>query len=138
MFSPVGEADEEIGNMVETALVSQWMHREKLNLAYAHWKEGRSEGEVDMVVVDDARFKPLWAAEIKWSNRYTVHTKELKSLLKFCTQHELSRALVTSIDQTLTKTFDGVSFSFMSAAVYAYNIGNTTLRMKHDKDSEVC
>lgn len=137
LFSPVGEADEEMGNMVETALVSQWMHREKLNLAYAHWKEGRSEGEVDMVVVDDARFRPLWAAEIKWSNRYTVHTKELKSLLQFCTQHQLSRALVTTIDQTLTKSIDGVSFSFMPAAVYAYNIGNTTLRMKYDKDSEV-
>ena len=137
LFSPVGEADEEMGNMVETALVSQWMHREKLNLAYAHWKEGRSEGEVDMVVVDDARFTPMWAAEIKWSNRYTVHTKELKSLLQFCTQHQLSRALVTTIDQTLTKSIDGVSISFMPASVYAYNVGNTTLRMKYDRDSEV-
>lgn len=137
LFSPVNESDDEMGNMVETVLVSQWMHREKLNLAYAHWKEGRSEGEVDMVVVDDARFKPLWAAEIKWSNRYTIHTKELKSLLQFCAQHNLTRALVTTIDQTLTKSIDGVSISFMPAAVYAYNIGNTTLRMKYDKDSEV-
>lgn len=138
LFSPVSETDEEMGNMVETALVSQWMHREKLNLSYAHWREGRSEGEVDMVVVDDARFAPLWVAEVKWSNRYAVHTKELKSLIQFCKHHKLSRALVTTIDVSLVKTIEGIDLTFIPASVYAYNIGNTTLRIKHDRESEVC
>src|SRR5574343_271253 len=52
LFSPISETDTEMGNMVETAVLSQWMHREKLNLTYARWKEGRNEGEVDWVLVD--------------------------------------------------------------------------------------
>ena len=42
-FSPIKESDEEMGNMVETAILAQWMHREKLNLTYARWKEGRKK-----------------------------------------------------------------------------------------------
>jgi hypothetical protein len=39
LFSPVIETDSEMGNMVESAVLSQWMHREKLDLTYARWKE---------------------------------------------------------------------------------------------------
>src|SRR5690606_19332201 len=70
LFSPVAETDSEMGNMIETAVLSQWMHREKLDLTYARWKEGRYEGEVDLVLVDDKKYKPVWGVEIKWSNRY--------------------------------------------------------------------
>ena len=49
-----------MGNMVETAILSQWMHREQLDLTYARWKEGRNEGEVDLVLVDDKSYKPVW------------------------------------------------------------------------------
>ncbi len=69
LFSPITETDSEMGNMVETAVLSQWMHREKLDLTYARWKEGRTEGEVDLVLVDSKQFKPVWGVEIKWSNR---------------------------------------------------------------------
>ena len=34
LFSPIIESDKETGNMVETAIFSQWMHREKLDLKY--------------------------------------------------------------------------------------------------------
>jgi len=59
LFSPITETDKEMGNMVETAVLSQWMHREKLDLTYARWKEGRTEGEVDLVLVDDKKDKPV-------------------------------------------------------------------------------
>ena len=35
LFSPIVETDKETGNMVETAIFSQWMHRENLDLKYA-------------------------------------------------------------------------------------------------------
>lgn len=136
LFSPVRETDEEMGNLVETALFSQWLHREHLNLTYANWKDGRNEGEVDMVLVDNAKFSPMWAAEIKWSNRYVEHPKELKSLLKFCENHQLNKALVTTINQTNTKEINGISLLFIPASVYAYNIGNATLTIKHDSETQ--
>lgn len=131
LFSPISETDSEMGNMVETAVLSQWMHREKLDLTYARWKEGRNEGEVDLVLVDDKKYKPQWGVEIKWSNRYFEKPNELKSLIHFCKSNNFKNALVTSIDQLGVKEIDNLLFSFLPASVYSYNIGDITLKMKN-------
>lgn len=132
LFSPISETDSEMGNMVETAVLSQWMHREKLDLTYARWKEGRTEGEVDLVLVDDKKYKPVWGVEIKWSNRYFDKPNELKSLIQFCKANNFQNAVVTSIDQTGVKKLDNLAFSFIPASVYSYNIGDITLKMKNN------
>jgi uncharacterized protein len=131
LFSPVIETDNEMGNMVETAVLSQWMHRENLNLTYARWKDGRKEGEVDLVLVDDKKFKPVWGVEIKWSNRYFDKPQELKSLIYFCKSNNFEKALVTSIDHLGNRPYDNIDFTFLPASVYAYNIGEFTLKMKN-------
>jgi uncharacterized protein len=131
LFSPIAETDNEMGNMVETAVLSQWMHREKLDLTYARWKESKNEGEVDLVLVDDKKYKPLWGVEIKWSNRYFEKPNELKSLIHFCKSNHFQNALVTTIDQSGIKQIDGLSFSFLPASIYSYNIGDITLKMKN-------
>jgi uncharacterized protein len=130
LFSPISEIDSEMGNMVETAVLSQWMHREKLDLTYARWKEGRKEGEVDLVLVDDKKYKPVWGVEIKWSNRYWEKPQELKSLIYFCNANSFDKALVTSIDQHGTKKIGDLQLTFIPASVYTYNIGDITLKMK--------
>ncbi|PKP30414.1 MAG: ATPase [Bacteroidetes bacterium HGW-Bacteroidetes-16] len=131
LFSPISETDNEMGNMVETAVLSQWMHREKLDLTYARWKEGRNEGEVDLVLVDDKKFKPVWGVEIKWSNRYFEKPQELKSLINFCKTNGFQKALVTSIDRMGMKKVENLQFTFLPAAVFTYNIGEITLKMKN-------
>ncbi len=130
LFSPIIETDKETGNMVETAIFSQWMHRENLDLKYARWKMGRSEGEVDIVLLDNKLFKPQWCVEIKWSNRYAEKPQELSSLLFFCKQNNFKATLVTTIDILDNKTIDDVSITYVPAAVYAYNIGVNTLEIK--------
>ncbi|MEZ5042070.1 MAG: ATP-binding protein [Saprospiraceae bacterium] len=130
LFSPISETDSEMGNMVETAVLSQWMHREKLDLKYARWKDGRHEGEVDLVLVDDKKYKPVWGVEIKWSNRYYEKPQELKSLIQFCNENSFEKALVTSIDQQGVKALGALQFTFLPSAVYTYNIGDITLKMK--------
>lgn len=130
LFSPIHETDDEMGNMVETAVLSQWMHREKLDLTYARWKEGRTEGEVDLVLVDDKKYKPVWGVEVKWSNRYFDKPTELKSLMHFCKSNQLKQALVTTIDQSGVKNIANLALSFIPASVYIYNIGDITLKMK--------
>ena len=130
LFSPIKETDSEMGNMVETAILSQWMHRENLDLTYSRWKEGRFEGEVDLVLVDDKKFKPVWGVEIKWSNRYFEMPQDLNSLIHFCKSNEFENALVTTIDKQGTKKINDLNFTFLPASIYAYNIGENTLRMK--------
>ncbi|MFW0715951.1 ATP-binding protein [Pedobacter sp. N23S346] len=129
LFSPINETDSEMGNMVETAILSQWMHRENLDLTYARWKD-KNEGEVDLVLLDDKKFKPLWGLEIKWSNRYFEKPQELNSLIQFCKANEFKSALVTSLDKLGVKTIGDLNFTFVPSSLYAYNIGENTLKMK--------
>ena len=116
--------------MVETGILAQWMHREKLNLTYARWKEGRKEGEVDLVLIDDKHFKPQWVVEIKWSNRYYQMPQDLLSLMNFCRVNKLMSAIITTKDITGAKTIDEMKFTFIPSAIYAYNVGVNTLNIK--------
>ena len=130
LFSPVSPTDDEAGNMVETALFGQWMHRDNMNLKYARWKAGRSEGEVDMIDLDDSRLKPKWCVEIKWSNRYVEKQRELKSLIDFCGRNRLSSAIVTTIDKETAATFNDIQLHYYPASLYAYTVGANTLNQK--------
>ncbi len=129
LFSPITSDDEMIGNMVETAVFAQWMHRDWFTPWYARWPQG----EVDMVGLSDSTLKPIWALEIKWSNRYFEKPSELKSLHKFCTENNLDRPIVTSINKEGIVKYKEKSFQFMPASAYAYTVGKRTLEQKKVK-----
>lgn len=137
LFSPIVASDPEMGNMVETAVLSQWMHREKLDFTYARWKEGRREGEVDLVLLDPKRYSPLWGVEVKWSNRFFDNPHELKSLLQFCEVNHLTSALVTTAELGGSKTVKDISLTFIPASLYCFNVGDITLKLNdaHAHDS---
>jgi predicted AAA+ superfamily ATPase len=126
LFSPITATDEMIGNIVETAIFAQWMHREWFTPWYARW----SGGEVDMVGISDSTLKPLWALEIKWSNRYFDKPNELKSLYKFCTENNLDYPIVTTIDKEGENEYKGLHFQFLPSAAYAYTVGKNSLDQK--------
>lgn len=129
LFSPLQPTDEAIGNMVETAIYAQWMHREWFTPFYARW----SNGEVDMVGLDEKKLKPQWALEIKWSNRFYEEPGELKSLLQFCENNKLNSALITTIDIEGIREQKGIQLNFVPASIYAYVVGNNTLEQKLKK-----
>lgn len=127
LFTPLAITDEKrMGDLVETAIYAQWMHRDWFNPYYAHW----GKGEVDMVGLDDGSLKPVWALEIKWSNRYVEKPNELKSLIDFCTTNKLNSALVTTIDSKTQLEYKGVQLQYVPCATYAYNVGKNTLDKK--------
>jgi hypothetical protein len=105
------------------------MHREWFTPYYARW----TNGEVDMVGLDDKKLKPQWALEIKWSNRYYEEPGELKSLLQFCETNKLTSALVTTIDIEGVREQRGIQLIFVPAAIYAYVVGVNTLEQKLKK-----
>jgi predicted AAA+ superfamily ATPase len=131
LFSPLQATDEALGNMVETAVYSQWMHREWFTPYYARW----ANGEVDMVALDEKKFKPQWALEIKWSNRFYEEPGELKSLLQFCESNKLHSALVTTIDLEGTRDQRGVHLIYVPAALYAYVVGANSMEKKLKKSN---
>ena len=83
-----------------------------------------------MVGLDDKKLKPVWAMEIKWSNRYFERPQDLKSILQFCEKNNLQSALVTTIDKEGTLDRDGITLNFIPAAMYAYVVGVKTLEQK--------
>jgi len=126
LFAPLSPNDEMLGNMVETAIYSQWLHRDWFVPWYARWRTG----EVDMVGLSPENLKPVWALEIKWTNRYYEKPSELKSLIHFCKQNKLETALVTTIDKEGIVETDGIRIQFVPASTYAYTIGINTLDRK--------
>lgn len=133
LFQPIQATDEKMGDLVETTVYAQWIPREQANLSYANWKDGRKQGEVDMVGINAMSQKPQWAVEIKWSDRYFEHTGELKSLLSFMETNHLKQAIVTSIEKSGKKDLDNLSLQFIPTSLYAYIVGHNTIENHRQK-----
>lgn len=133
LFQPIKESDEEIGDLVETAVYAQWIPRRGVDISFANWRLNKKEqGEVDIVGIDTRRQKPQWAVEIKWSDRYAKQPGELESLLWFMPKNGLKEAVVTTETLTSDREMDQVTLHFLPVACYAYIVGENTL--KHEKE----
>lgn len=129
LFSPINSQDEFMGNMVETAIFSQWQHNNIMNLYYARWQNG----EVDLVSLHPIKQKPDWVVEIKWTNRFVQKINELKNLSTFCQKHKLSKAIVTSVDLGKNLLFEGIDYHFYPASLYCYTVGRNSILNKLNK-----
>ena len=129
LFGPVTAEDDAMGAVAETAVFAQWFHS-RVALHYARWRSGRAQGEVDMVRLD-ARQKPRWCLDVKWSDRAGEHPEELKSLAAFADRHPGARFFVTS--RTLMRK--GVPWSragsldILPTSLYCYAVGLSAVRL---------
>jgi hypothetical protein len=55
-------------------------------------------------------------------------------MIQFCGNNCLSSALVTTINREGNKTFQEIEFTFLPAALYAYNVGVNTLKKKENNE----
>lgn len=126
LFAPVGADDEAMGNLAETAIFSQWFHSEEVrHLHYARWKSGRTDLEVDLVKVDPATLRPVWAYEIKWSDRYVNQPGELRGLIELASKKERFPIHVGATTRTMSgeTTLDGINIRHFPCALHCYQIG---------------
>ncbi|MCI5082695.1 MAG: ATP-binding protein [Saprospiraceae bacterium] len=122
LFSPIDSTSKVMGNMVETAIFSQWFHRLWHIPYYAKWKGG----EVDIVGLL-SNLKPAWAVEIKWTNRFFERPGKLKSLAYFLKKNNLKKGIVTTIDASGEIELENFALDYIPSAVYCYTIGRRTL-----------
>ena len=94
LFGPVTADDAAMGALAETAVFAQWFHA-GVDLHYARWRTGRTEGEVDIVHLD-RRQAPRWCLDVKWSDRPARSPAELTSLADFSSRHPDAAVLVTT------------------------------------------
>jgi hypothetical protein len=129
LFSPLKKEDDFIGNMVETAIFSQWSHNTGFTPYYARWKTG----EVDIVSLSNEKQKPVWVVEIKSSNRYVKSLQKLSNLKSFCLKNNIDRTLVTTLDIEEIKEDDGLTYDFTPSSLYCYTVGRNAIDRKLDK-----
>ena len=125
LFGPIAEYHEAMGQLVETAVFSQWLHNAVFvdSLYYARWKRG----EVDLVSLDP-RQRPRFAVEVKWSDRACHDVREIRGLLGFAKKHTLERPpLVTTLSQSGKKTIDGIPVEFVPSSLHCYTVAKDTL-----------
>lgn len=134
LFQPIKEQDNEMGDMVETSVYAQWIPRTETTISYANWKNGRTQGEVDIVGVDMGRLKPAWAVEIKWTDRFYERPGDLSSLKFFMEKNQMREAIVTTRTCQGTKTLDWGTIHYIPVACYAYTVGENTLRQSRQGD----
>ncbi|MCG8466729.1 MAG: ATP-binding protein [Gemmatimonadetes bacterium] len=127
LFAAVEEDSQLMGALAETAIFAQWFHADyDTHLHYARWQSG----EVDIVQLDHDQ-KPLWAAEVKWSDRPVKHPGELRSLLTFAQEHGLASVLCTTRTRSLrVRHGTGIELRFLPASVWAYVLGRNIIANK--------
>lgn len=125
LFAPAEPDSQELGALAETAVFSQYFHDEDAQLHYSRWKQG----EVDMVRLNAAQ-KPVWAVEVKWSDRYATRPSDLKALVAFCKSNGLGQAWATTRTASLTTRENDVSIHFIPTSELCYTVGHNIIHGK--------
>jgi len=130
LFAPLSDSDDIMGAMAETAIFSQWSHSNLLeSIHYARWKSGRQWREVDLVRIDSGTLRPVWAYDIKWSDRFVDRPGELRGLIEFALKNGIENAPVGSTTRTKTSEslVDGVTIRHFPCALHCYQIGRNVI-----------
>jgi uncharacterized protein len=137
LFGPLTDDDERFGFVAETAVFSQWMHDENFKrcVRYARWDPKNKE--VDIVYMSRDNQKPVWAVEVKWSDRLLTHAGEISGLTEFATTHPFIKDLqATSRTQSGQLRHAGHIIPIVPTAMYCYTVGKNLLREKLSTNGE--
>jgi predicted AAA+ superfamily ATPase len=130
LFGYLAEDDQTMGSLAETALFAQWFHDSDVidQIYYARW----GNGEIDMVFLDQATQKPLWATEVKWSDRPAKDPKQLRHLEAFMEKHPGLEfcEVTTRTYQSHKKLTSGLPAAFTPTSLLVYEVGKFVLHKK--------
>ncbi len=127
LFGQLGAESEAMGALTETAIYSQWQHSQAAQLFYARW----GTGEIDIVCLASAEQKPIWAVEVKWSDRPFKSRGELDNCVDFVNKNpKIAQPFLVTSRTIAAKhvNYKGVTFEFRPSSVYAYTLGSNILR----------
>lgn len=127
LFAPVTANDTRlIGQLAECAIFSQFQHsRDVSSLRYARWKTRQESGEVDMVFLGGAAQTPLWAGEVKWSDRIgTDFGEQTASLSAFAARHKRLKQMFFMTKTMFRRTqLGGKPLLIYPSAYFCYSVG---------------
>ncbi len=127
LFGQLESESEAIGNLIETAIFSQWQHNQQVELYYARWKTG----EIDIVHLALEDQKPIWAVEVKWSDLPYRNHDNLDNCVVFVEKNPNISQPILITSRTISDkkiVYRKVQFNFKPASLYAYTLGANILR----------
>ncbi len=128
LFGPIQDDDEKFGHVAETAVFAQWMHSRKFKecIRFARW----DTSEVDMVFLETGEQSPLWAVEIKWSDRHMNDARLIAGLIILGQRFSMRTMIAT------TRTISGAlptsagSIKLIPTSLYCYGVAKQLLEQK--------
>jgi len=127
LFDRVEDGSSEIGALIETALISQWLHGRGFKTLYYARFSGKNPLEVDVVCKSAGTGKPRWTMEIKWSDKSVSDSSRIKGSLDFVKFHEIDLCRVTTKTLTAEKNIDGTEVVFTPTSSVVFAIGKSIL-----------
>lgn len=118
LFGSIKDTNERFPHLVETAVYAQYLHREHEFLRYANWKNGKDEGEVDLIQVSNNFQDVQWAVEVKWSD-----SPKAGKLKQFMSKNNLRKGVITS----KTKFEDYDDLLIVPNSIYAYVVSKNAM-----------
>ncbi len=126
LFGPVTADHEAMGALTETAIFSQWFHNQNIDkLHYARWKSG----EVDIVWLN-AKQRPDWCVEVKWSDLPCTDSRMVKGITEFVKNNNLTNAIVTTRTLSQEGVVNAINVQYRPSASYTYTLGVNILSDK--------
>lgn len=126
LFGEVSTEDAVVGHLAETAAFAHSLQMGFMRVVhYARWKGG----EVDWVMVNPTNSKPIWVAEIKWSDRPFTHPESLRHLLLFSRKNGIDSLQVWSRTARGPINFEGLTFHFVPVAEVCYWLSRTLMTL---------
>lgn len=120
LFGSIGPDDEAMGELAETAILSQAVHTGYIKyLYYARWQNG----EVDIVGISDSLEKVRSATEVKWSDKAIGDHSKIKSVIAFAKKNQLREVRVKTRSTTARQTINGIRVVFQPVAEFTYQLG---------------
>lgn len=126
LFGTIQADSPAMGALTETAIYSQWQHHQQAELFYARW----STGEVDIVHLGESELKPVWAVEVKWSDRPYQSRGELDNCVEFANKHPNIQSPMLITSKTVSDplvSYKGMHFKFAPSSLYTYVLGANLL-----------
>ena len=119
LFGQVSSEHNYIGNIVETAVFSQYFNSMDFlrhGLHYARWKQNNQNFEVDMVLTNKY-YKPHVLLEVKWSDLHYKNLSRLKALVSMAIKNNLKKVLVTSKTKIGILNYQNIEITFIPCSV---------------------
>ena len=133
LFGGIGGDDPAMGELAETALISQIAHFGVVDqISYARWRSGR----VNIVGVDQATGEIWTVVDINWKNDAHRDRKALRSPLSFARKNGLDQLRIKTKNSYALKTFKGIKVLYSPVAEYVYHLGKLPVEILRENSGQ--